>query len=152
MTSSIYTGTIVEVSSPEEIGPAILKVVKACNAVRERYGFRELKATTLAKEYTLNRNDNREKNSLAVLHLLELPEINELVPLGYGQAEVKHPLSLKVDGVYVPATVAHVSYLLAPESGCHFQCFIDSTVPQPALFEQSAVFIARIKLHEDSKP
>ena len=120
--------------------------------MRERYGFRELKATTLAHEYTLNRSDTRDKSSLAVLHLLQLEELNELVPLGYGQSELKHALSLKVDGVYVPASVAHVSYLMAPSADCEIKCYIDSAVRQPALFEQSAVFIARIKLHEDSKP
>ena len=152
VTFSIYTGTIVEVASPEAIGPAVLKVVKACNAVRERYGFRELKATTLAHEYTLNRCDEREKSSLAVLHLMELPELNELVPLGFGQGELKHPLSLKVDGVYVPASVVHVSYRMAPNADCRIQCYIDSAIRQPSLFEQSAVFIARLKLHEDSEP
>mmetsp|Transcript_7278 Transcript_7278/g.22724 ORF Transcript_7278/g.22724 Transcript_7278/m.22724 type:complete len:943 (+) Transcript_7278:186-3014(+) len=145
-------GTIVEVASPEAIGPAILNVVKASNAVRKAYGFRKLMPTTLAHEYTLNRNDTRDKSSLAVLHLLELPEINELVPLGYGQSEVKHPISFKVDDIYVPASVVHVTYLMAPQSHCDVQCLIDSTVPQPPLFEHSACLIARIKLHEDSKP
>mmetsp|Transcript_8530 Transcript_8530/g.24232 ORF Transcript_8530/g.24232 Transcript_8530/m.24232 type:complete len:949 (+) Transcript_8530:1308-4154(+) len=145
-------GTIVEVASPEAIGPAILNVVKASNAVRKAYGFRKLMPTTLAHEYTLNRNDTRDKSSLAVLHLLELPEINELVPLGYGQSEVKHPISFKVDDIYVPASVVHVTYLMAPQSHCDVQCLIDSTVPQPPLFEHSAGLIARIKLHEDSKP
>ena len=126
--------------------------MKACNDVRKEYGFRELTPTTLAKEYTLNRADKREKSSLAVLHLLELPEVNELDPLGSGQSELKHPLSLKVDGVYVPASVVHVSYLMAPMGECDITCLIDSTVPQPPLFEHSSCFIARIKLHEDSKP
>ena len=120
--------------------------------MRERYDFRELKATTLAHEYTLNRNDKRDKSSLAVLHLLELPEIRPLDPRGFGQSELKHPISFKVDGVYVPASVAHVTYLMAPKSKCNIGCCIDSTVPQPALFEHAACFIARIRLHEDSKP
>ena len=152
VTFSIYTGTIVEVASPEAIGPAVLKVVKSCNAVRERYGLRELKATTLAHEYTLVRYDNGEKNSLAVLNLLELPEIRPLDPRCFGQGELKHPLSLKVDGVYVPASVVHVSYLLAPGGQCKIQCIIDSAVEQRPLFEHSACLIASIKLHEDSKP
>uniref|UniRef100_A0A7S3ZUY3 Tudor domain-containing protein n=1 Tax=Pelagomonas calceolata TaxID=35677 RepID=A0A7S3ZUY3_9STRA len=145
-------GTIVEVASPEEIGPAVLKVVKASNAVRERYGFRELTPTTLAHEYSLCRSDKRDKSSLAVLHLLQLPELTELVPLGYGQSELKHPISFEVDDIYVPASVVHVTYLMAPKSHCAVTCFIDSTVVEPPLFEHSACLIARIKLHEDSKP
>ena len=120
--------------------------------MRERYGFRELKATTLAHEYTLNRSDTRDKSSLAVLHLLQLEELNELVPLGYGQSELKHPISFEVDDIYVPASVVHVTYLMERESNCKIQCYIDSAVRQPPLFEQSAVLIARIKLHPDSKP
>ena len=79
--------------------------------MRERYDFRELKATTLAHEYTLNRNDKRDKSSLAVLHLLELPEIRPLDPRGVGQSELKHPISFKVDGVCAGVGGArHVSH------------------------------------------
>ncbi len=120
--------------------------------MRERYGFRELTPTTLAHEYTLNRCDQRQKSSVAVLHLLELPELNELVPLGYGQSELKHPISFKVDDIYVPASVVHITYLLKPQSNCEIECFIESTEFQSPLFEQSAVLIVRIKLHEDSEP
>ena len=120
--------------------------------MRERYGFRELTPTTLAHEYSLCRSDKRDKSSLAVLHLLQLPELTELVPLGYGQSELKHPISFEVDDIYVPASVVHVTYLMAPQSHCAVTCFIDSTVLQPPLFEHSALLIARIKLHEDSKP
>ena len=120
--------------------------------MRERYGFRELTPTTLAHEYTLNRCDQRQKSSVAVLHLLELQELNELVPLGYGQSELKHPISFIVDDIYVPASVVHVTYLMAPKSRCDLQCYIESTELQPPLFEHSACLIARIKLHEDSEP
>ena len=150
VTVSIYTGTIVEVASPEEIGPAVLNVVKASNDVSKVYGFRKLTPTTLAHEYTLNRSDDREKNSLAVLNLLKMLELDAL---GSGQSELKHCVGLQVEpDIHVPGTVTHVAYLMKPQSTCDIKCFIESTEFQSPLFEQSAVFIARIKLHEDSEP
>ena len=124
--------------------------MKASNDARKVYGFRELKATTLAHEYTLNRSDDRDKNSLAVLSLLEMLELDAV---GFGMSELKHCLGLQIEPeIYSPATATHTTYLIAPESDCPIKCLIDSTVQQPPLFEQSAVLIARIKLHEDSKP
>ena len=122
--------------------------MKASNDARKVYGFRELKATTLAHEYTLNRSDDRDKNSLAVLSLLEMLELDAV---GFGMSELKHCLGLQIEPeIYSPATATHTTYLIAPESDCPIKCLIDSTVQQPPLFEQSAVLIARIKLHEDS--
>lgn len=150
VTVSIYTGTIVEVASPEEIGPAVLNVVKASNDVSKVYGFRKLTPTTLAHEYTLNRSDERDKNSLAVLNLREMLELDAL---GSGMSELKHCLGLQIEPeIYAPATATHVSYLLAPESQCSIMCYIESTENQPPLFEQSAALIVRINLHPDSEP
>ena len=116
----------------------------------ERYGFRKLTPTTLAKEYTLNRCDDRDKNSRAVLNLLEMLELDAV---GFGMSELKHCLGLQIEPeIYSPATATHTTYLIAPGSDCHIKCLIDSTVQQPPLFEQSAVLITRIKLHPDSKP
>ena len=109
-------GTIVEVASPEAIGPAILNVVKASNDVSKAYGFRKLMPTTLAHEYTLNRCDNRDKNSRAVLNLLKMLELDAL---GFGQSELKHCVGLQVEPeIHVPGTVTHVTYLLKPKSKC----------------------------------
>ena len=115
------------------------------------YGFRELKATTLAHEYTLTRTDDREKNSLAVLNLLKMLELDAL---GSGQSELKHCVGLQVEpDVHVPGTATHITYLISPKAdNGKIYCLIDSTVRQPPLYEHSAVLIVRFHLDPDSKP